>query len=379
MPLGSIPSMLSILILGLLTHGYADTVAVSDRRRIRSKEMGHRARLQYTGAGSQCSASSVKDVVYHGGTLMAQPVELYNIYIGQGSSDYSSSSTPAILGTFAETLSGSRYGNIITYYHDNTKKHPIHVNNSYIFQGNIYFTYSGHSLDDSIISNAIQTAISTNAITPDLNQIFSVFFRGDYTYYSAQKNASWLTEWCGIHGTVTISGVQLAFLAIGDTGYLPLSSANKSICAPLFYGAANSSGASYTGAAPTCHAHNCSFSPPNGNAAVDAMISVYASMLFEVRTDKLLDGYYRDCDGAEIGDLCHNNYGEIQTSGTVNFNVEVGSNRYLVQQQWIFQPNQTESICVLGADAYNAAPKNLRGSLFLLFAVTVSFTLALLL
>ena len=371
--------MLCILVFSLLTHGFADGVSLPARRQVHSTKI-HRSRLQNTGIGGQCSAGSVQDVAYHGGTLMTQQVELYNIYIGQRANDYSSSTTPSILGTFAENLSGSRYGNIITYYHDNTKKHPKLIDNSYSFQGNIYYTYSGHSLDDSVISSAIQTAISTNAITPNSNQIYSVFFRGDYHYYSAQRNASWLTDWCGIHGTVTLSGVELVVLAIDDSAYLPLSSPNKTICAPLFYGAAVSSGASYTGAAPTCHVHNCSFSSPNGNAAADAMVSVYTSMLFEARTDKLLDGYYRDCDGAEVGDLCHNNYGEIQTSGSVNFNVEVGSKKYLVQQQWIFQPNHSDSVCVLGADAYSGASMEFTHSLAsIVLIITFGFTLVLLL
>lgn len=315
-----------------------------------------RHNLQYTGSGGHCSSGSDLDVTYHGGTLMTQTVKLYNIYIGHSSSDYSGSTTPAIVGTFAENLGGSRYGNIVTYYHDSTKKHPKHVNNTYTFEGDIYYSHSGSSISDTTIADAINFAITTNAISPDSNDIFAVFFRGDYSYYSEQRRSSWLVDWCGIHGSVTLNGYDLVFLALGDPSFIPSSSSNKSICAPLFYGAANSSGVTYSGSSPTCNNNNnCSFIPPNGNAAVDAMISVYASMIFETLTDTFFDGYYRDCDGAEIADLCYKNYGAIQTSGSVNFNVQMGSNKYLVQQQWLYQPNGQASACALGADVDSGA------------------------
>jgi hypothetical protein len=88
---------------------------------------------------------------------MLGTVKLYRVFLSSVINEYSSGArqlASGILGDLADSLSGSRYGNILTYYHDNTKKVPLNVSNSFLNQGVGYATYSpgDHILTDDSMS-----------------------------------------------------------------------------------------------------------------------------------------------------------------------------------------------------------------------------------
>ena len=115
-------------------------------------------------------------------------------------------------------------------------------------------------------------------------------------------------------------------MIMGDTGFTN----DKTGCSSLFNGDVYAQGIQWSGANPTGQ----TFVSPNNNDAADSLVSVYAHELFEAVTDSY-QGWFRDCDGSEIGDLCELAFGHIMTSNGKNFNVEMGGFKFLVQTEWL--------------------------------------------
>ena len=278
----------------------------------------NRARLQ---TSSSCSQ---QNLAYHGSPLLTGQVTLYNIYVGKSSTDYSGSTTPTIIGDFSSSFSGSSYWSILEDYYSTIQGVP-----TFVFGGNAFLGYNANtmSLSDSdvgpIIRNAIQQhshwALTTNAV-------FAIIFRGDYSF-CFQSNTSpmcWNTDWCGFHSVFT--NQNYIALVMGDTGFTN----NKIGCSSLFNGNVYEQGIQWSGASPS----GVTFVSPNNNDAADSLVSVYAHELFEATTDSY-QGWFRNCDGSEMGDLCELAYGYIMTSNGRNFNVEMGGFKFLVQTEWL--------------------------------------------
>jgi Phosphate-induced protein 1 conserved region len=72
---------------------------------------------------------------------------------------------------------------------------------------------------------------------------------------------------------------------------------------------------------------------PNGDAAVDAAVSVIAHELMETATDPLLDAWF-DASGNENGDACAWNFVDSVSDGDYNYNLVVGNLKYYVQANY---------------------------------------------
>lgn len=294
---------------------------------------------------SVCTAAD--DLTFHGGSVMHGPIGLYNIFLGQTSADYSSSTTPSIIGNYAAGLNNSEYANILTYLYD--KKG--HISNQYVYRGQAFINLNLANLTDTVVLNqVILSAINTNSWVPDTHSLFTVFFSGAFSYYSATTKGSWLKDWCGFHSGFTLSGDSniYAWATVGDPTQVPLAS--KPNCAPIFYGYAGAT--NFTGASPVCTNRSCSLVSPNNNAPADAMVSTFAHEINEAVSDTY-NGWYRDCDGYENGDLCAYDYGLMRTDGVRNFNLQLNNKSFIVQQNWrIKSYNYNKSACALSALPY---------------------------
>jgi len=132
-----------------------------------------------------------------------------------------------------------------------------------------------------------------------------------YIYIGA--NSTYLTSgfgytYCGWHsyGNVASTGTNIPFIAIQDF----TSTYNKN-CAPQVIS-------------------------PNGSASLDAMSSVMVHEVDETLTDPFFGGWF-DAKGNESADKCGKTYGTTYLSGvgTSRYNVQLGSIKYLIQQNWL--------------------------------------------
>ncbi len=75
---------------------------------------------------------------------------------------------------------------------------------------------------------------------------------------------------------------------------------------------------------------------PNGDAAVDAMISVLAHELVEAISDPESDGRraWSDFSGQENADKCAWTYGNMVIENGFKYNMEFKNRKFLVQQNW---------------------------------------------
>ena len=64
------------------------------------------------------------------------------------------------------------------------------------------------------------------------------------------------------------------------------------------------------------------------------MASAMVHEVDETLTDPFLSAWY-DAVGAENADKCARTYGVLSTIGTARYNVQLGSLKYLIQQNWL--------------------------------------------
>ena len=130
-----------------------------------------------------------------------------------------------------------------------------------------------------------------------------------YIYIGA--NSTLLTSgfgsvYCGWHsyGNVASTGTNLPFIAFQD-----FTSTYNKACAPQV-------------------------TSPNGSASLDAMASVMVHEIDETLTDPFFSGWF-DAKGAESADKCQKTYGTSYLVGGAHYNVQLGSLKYLIQQNWL--------------------------------------------
>jgi len=73
---------------------------------------------------------------------------------------------------------------------------------------------------------------------------------------------------------------------------------------------------------------------PNGSASLDAMASVLTHEIDETITDPFLNAWY-DVYGSENADKCAWTFGATTTTSGYMYNIQLGSYKYLIQQNWL--------------------------------------------
>ncbi|CAO3686127.1 unnamed protein product [Umbelopsis ramanniana] len=244
-------------------------------------------------------------ITYHGGPILSGTIKVYPIFYGTWTA-----AQKTIVNTFIGGVSSTTWWNIEKTYHDNSGNSvtgPVTLGTAYADN------YSqGKSLSDNSIETIVSHAISAGGLPVDTNGIYAVLTAGDVT-----ETSGFCSQYCGWHTDGTISGKDLKYLFAG------LATACPSGCI-----------------AP----ENQSVSP-NGDVAVDGMISVLAHEIVEAASDPDLNAWY-DASGQENADKCAWTFGTTKTaSNGAAYNVVAGGKDYLIQQNW----NAATQACALSA------------------------------
>jgi phosphate-induced protein 1 len=236
-------------------------------------------------------------ISYHGGPVMATPT-VYLIWYGNWNQS-NGSDTPAgqtIVTDFLHGLSAS------PYYVTNASY--AGVTGAFTVGGAVTDSYSqGRSISDRKVGSIVANAIVNKGLPKDANGVYLVLTSSDVS-----ETSGFCSQYCGWHTYGFLNGTNIKYAFIGN--------ANRCL---------NACSAQTTG--------------PNGNAGVDAMVSVIAHEVEETNTDPNLNAWF-DSNGAEDADKCAWTFGQSlsQTTSGAYFNmvlpaVSVSSRPYLIQRE----------------------------------------------
>jgi Phosphate-induced protein 1 conserved region len=263
-------------------------------------------------AGSTASASS--PISYHGGPVISAISEVVLIWYGNWNQS-DGTDTPAgqqiirdaIWGLSQQNLTNN-YSGITTGFSSNLGLYT-QTGTSFVtqtasstiaeFTQPTSSTYGGKTLTDS----SVLSLVKAYAGKGDANAIYLVLSSSDIA-----ESSGFLTKYCGWHTYGSVGSTKIKYGFIGNP--------NKNLSA--------------------CAVQSIS---PNGNAAVDAMVSVIAHEMVETTTDPLLNAWYNG-SGSENADMCAWTFGsqtqQITTGAYWNVNLLTksgGSRNYLLQRQ----------------------------------------------
>lgn len=141
-------------------------------------------------------------------------------------------------------------------------------------------------------------------------------------------------------GVVPVS-TSPVYLYIGANSTLLTSGFGTTYCGWHTYGSASNGGPSntpYIAIQDFTSTYNKACAPqtssPNGSASLDAMASVMVHEVDESLTDPFFNAWY-DSSGSESADKCIRTYGVLSPAGAPRYNVQLGSLKYLIQQNWL--------------------------------------------
>ena len=247
---------------------------------------------------------------YNGGPVMHGTVNVYFIWYGTWGAEYTKAS--AIINDWANAIGSSPYENINTTYGDTTGNvsGQIHYGGFALDAGS-----QGTSLSDNSIAAIVSSALASQALPVDTNGVYMVL-----TAPGVKETSGFLTQYCGWHTYGTYNGNNIKYAFIGDA-----SGPSLGACAEQ------------------------TASSPNGDPAVDAMISVMSHELEESASDPNLNAWY-DASGEENADKCAWTFGTTYQSNGAMGNMHLGTRDFLIQRNWL---NLNGGSCTL---AYNPAP-----------------------
>ena len=243
---------------------------------------------------------------YHGGPVMSGATNIYFIWYGNWTG---LSSSQQMIRDFGNAIGGSDYFNINTTYTDASNNRPSNIVN---LKGEYTDTGSlGTALTDANVLAIVNKALTSLPLDP--NGVYFVL-----TDPAVTETSGFCTSYCGWHNVRTISGIPIKYSFVGNP-----KTQCPSACAPQT-------------------------TSPNGDPAVDGMVSVLAHELEETVSDPQLNAWY-DSTGMENGDKCAWTFGLTYTVNGAKANMKMGSRDFYIQQNWVNTP--PSGACVL---AYNS-------------------------
>jgi hypothetical protein len=226
----------------------------------------------------------------------------------------------AILTDFLDYYGGSGYYNINTLYSQvapvASVSNKVSDSNPEAFDTSYSF---GKNLTQNNVVNVISRAINvTHELPADTNGLYLVI--SDSTVGASD---GFCTQFCAYHsfGFTIVGGKALKYAFIPNPAFCP-------------------------NGVRTCLTTNITGSP-NGNPAVDAMVSLMAHEIEEAATDPLFSAWY-DATGSENADKCANNYGPTFPAGGGVANMTLGARNFLIQRNWRPDGDQNTNRCFIG-------------------------------
>lgn len=260
---------------------------------------------------------------YGGGPVMISENHVYVIWYGDWSANQK---TIEIISDFISNLGNSEWFKINSAYYqeidENSNKIPdqlfsktktlLFVNSKLFLSKSIFVDYTlGKKLTEQNIETIVVSSIFEGKFPLDYNGIYLVITSQDVdqTY---KQYYSFCSDYCGWHNFSPFNKGYIKYSFIGDPAKCDYGCSMKE---------------QYLN-------HNLSFSP-NKDWSADGMVSVIAHELAEAVTDPNLNAW-KNVYGYENADLCAWTFGKVYaTSNGSAANVTVGSQEYLIQQNWI--------------------------------------------
>jgi len=260
------------------------------------------------------SAAASSPISYHGGAIMNGVSKIVIVWYGNWNQT-NKTDTPAGQQIIRDALYGMsvqnpvyNYSGITTAYASNLGSYTQASGTSVTqassavineFTQPTSATYGGRTLTDASVFSLVKAYAGAG----DANAIYLVLSSSDIA-----ESSGFLTKYCGWHTYGSTGSNLIKYGFIGNP--------NRSLAA--------------------CAVQSVS---PNGNAAVDAMVSVIAHELVETVTDPFLNAWYNGA-GSENSDMCAWTFGsqtKVSSNGSywnVNLPTRGGQSRnYLLQRQ----------------------------------------------
>jgi hypothetical protein len=264
-------------------------------------------------------------MLYDGGDIMTAGVHLYYVWYGHWAAD----AAVPILEDLGRAIGGTSYLDTVTSYTDHQNGTGTPVKNQVSLSGEVFLDSSSHgtSLSEDVPGQIVSELIASHQLPTDANAIYFVFTAPEITV------ENFGTMMCGFHGYIpyTDTSPTLKYAFVGN---------GRGIQSCIY---------------PDTYA-------PNGDAAGDAMATVFAHELAETMTDPdtysngVIHWAWRDATGAEVGDKCQIDKGTpYQTSSGKFANIHLGNRDYEIQSLWL---NGTNGMCVMANTAAARACTN---------------------
>ena len=226
-------------------------------------------------------------ISYNGGNTMSNGSSIYSIFYGNWNE-----STQNIITTFINQLSYTNYWNIVDLYFNNN------VNTT-----NVTSVVDNYSLGYNLTDVLIQTLVTNTFVNNDPDGIYVVFSYND-VYVPGL-----CTSFCSYHSYFNTT----KYVFIGDTTGCPLECASQLINGSI-----------------------------NNDLQADGIINLLSYEIVDTMTDPYINGWYGNSSNQEISDLCYNNFGLLQYINKIPYNIEINSNKYLIQSIWDIDTNSCE-------------------------------------
>eukprot|EP01038_Epipyxis_sp_PR26KG_P006039 gene6039-8315_t len=255
---------------------------------------------------SKPSTNPSNDIKYNGGAVMLGKVNVYNIWYGSFNT-----ATVSLVNYFTSKLGGSPYFNINSKYYQQTsaKASKQYVSNSLVLAKSVATSSSSFNPSTTSLNSIVSSLIVSQKVPVDTNGIYVVYV-GDIAH-SGDMAGGCGTSYCGYHSYFTYNGKNLKIALICD----PMQTVSQG---------------------PTYACGNI-YNTVNGDSSADVMVSVVGHELSETVSDPELNAWY-DKSGYENADKCAYNYGTYLSGYTNRANVVIGTNKYLIQQNWLYAP-----------------------------------------
>lgn len=254
-----------------------------------------------------------------GNLVLTGQVNIYNIYYGNWADKQVS-----IVDDFTSGIAGSSWWNIMKkyYYQKDAASPKVYVGDNVKLAKSVFDNYSkGKALSNTDIPDIIQAKIDAGELPIDSNAIYMFLVSGDVkeSIRADLGKASFCVEYCGYHVSWQLkTGERIYYSFVG----IPAGACINGCVAP------------YNRAAS-----------PNKDVGVDGMLSALAHEIVEAVSDPVSDSNtgraWEDGRHQENGDKCAFKFGTTAVDETTKaqYNIEFGSRRYLIQQNWDLTTN----------------------------------------
>ena len=201
--------------------------------------------------------------------------------------------------------------------------------NSVALPGHVFNTNSLYFTSQGLTPPSLQWVPNTDITDPTTTSV------------SNYDVVTHINNFITAHPGIVPAGSSPVYIYIGANSTLLTSGFGTTYCGWHTYGTSNWAGLAnvpFIAFQDFTSIYNKACAPqttsPNGSASLDAMASVMVHEVDEALTDPFLGAWY-DVNGAENADKCARTYGTLYSTGTARYNVQLGSLKYLIQQNWL--------------------------------------------